>query len=268
MLNLLRMDFYRIFRNKSFYVCFGLLIFANLLTFGTLYLISNPSARSLFLELGGQVTGDPDALAASLSNTTILELYRQGTVGAGFFGVTTGVLAALFVCADFDSGFIKNIMAAHENKWDYIMSKTACLCSVNLLYLTANFGVVLIVNMICKNFFKASEPADVLFYMFAAWLLVNAFSALTILACVVTRRLAAGVAWAICVNSGLVIVILSSGLNIFGLSWITDNSIYMNLSALPAVFHGTYGLRPVITGIIFFVIYSVISKLVLDKKDI
>ncbi|MDC7287027.1 ABC transporter permease [Blautia schinkii] len=268
MLNLLRMDFYRVFRNKGFYVCLGILIFSNILLFGLLYMLADPSARQFLLEIGGVIKGDFSDLDTFVSNTTILEIYHQGTVGAGFFAVITGVLAALFVCTDFDSGFIKNIIAAHENKWDYILSKCVCLCTVNLLYLVINFGVMLVLNMAFKGFFKPSKPADILFYMLCAWLLISAFSMLTMLICVITRRFAAGVAWAICINSGLVTVILNTGLAIFGLGWITDNTIYMNLFNLPQVFNGTYVLRPVITAIAFFVISVILSKLVLAKKDI
>lgn len=270
MLNLLRMDFYRIFRSKGFYVCLGALILANALLFGLLYILADPSARQYFLALGGEIktSGDFVELNTFVSNTTILEIYHQGTVGAGFFAVITGVFSAIFVCADFDSGFIKNIIAAHENKWDYILSKTVCLCVVNLLFLVVNFGVLLVLNIAAKGFFNPAEPADILFYMLCAWLLINAFSMLTMFICVATRRFAAGVASAICINSGLITVILSSGLEIFGFGWVTENTIYMNLFNLPQVFHGTYGLRPVITALVFFVIYIIISKLILAKKDI
>lgn len=268
MLNLLRMDLYRIFRSKSLYICIGALVLANVLTFGLLLILSDPSTIDMLVKIGAEIKGDTAAMQTTLSGLSILELYRQATVGGGFFAVVTGILAALFVCMDFDSGFIKNIMAVHENKWDYILSKSVCFCIINFLYLAVTFVITWLLNLIAGGFFSYSSAGDILFYLFAAWMLINGFSGLILLICIVTRSKAAGVAGAICLSSGLIVTIISTVLSLFGLQWIMDNTLYMNLATLSSSFDGTYSLRPVITGVVFFVIYIVISKIVLSKKDI
>ena len=268
MLNLLRTDLYRVFRSKSFYICFGILVFINIVTFGILFIITNPSTRDLILQFGAELSADASDIESSLANTTILEIFRQGTVSGGFLSVTTGVFGALFICMDFESGFIKNIMAAHENKWDYVLGKTGTFCIVNFLYLLGTLLVTLLLNIISGGFFAYSGLEDILYYLFSAWFIVNAFSALIMLICMITRSKAAGVAGAICLNSGLVVMILSSVFGLFGLGWIFDYSLYLTLASLPSAFQGEYGLRPFITGAAFFVLYTVISEIVLAKKDI
>lgn len=268
MLNLLRMDLYRIFRNKSFYICFGILAFVNILTFLILFVITNPVTRDFILQYGAELTSDAADIESTLANTTILEVFRQGTVGGGFLSVTTGILGALFICMDFESGFIKNIMAAHENKWDYILSKAAVTAVMNFLYLAGTFLITLLLNVLSGGFFAYSLPVDVLFYLFSAWMVVNGFSALTLLICMVTRSKAAGVAGAICLNSGLIVMIISTAFSLFGLQWIFDYSLYMTLASLPSAFQGDYCLRTIVTGAGFFVLYTVASQIVLAKKDI
>ena len=51
MLNLLRTDLYRVFRSKSFYICFGILVFINIVTFGILFIMCLMSAMT-FLGFG------------------------------------------------------------------------------------------------------------------------------------------------------------------------------------------------------------------------
>lgn len=268
MLNLLRMDLYRIFHSKSLYICFGVLAFVNILTFGILFVITNPSARDFIVRFGAEVTSDAADIEAALAGTSILEVFHQGTVGGGFLSVTIGIFAALLVCMDFDSGFIKNIMAVHENKWDYILSKGACLCIVNILYLVGTLLVTLLLNFCSGGFFEFPTSADTAFYLFTAWLLINGFSAITLLVCILTRSKAAGVAGALCINSGLIVTILNTVFHLFGLQWITEYSLYMTLASLPSSFKGEYGLKPLLTGCLFFILYVVISKVILAKKDI
>ncbi len=268
MLNLLRMDLYRIFRSKSFYICFGALILCNLLTFGILLLLTNPTLKELIMQYGAEFSAGSEQIKEALSGTSILEVFRQGTIGGGLFSVTTGVLASLFICTDFDCGFIKNIVAAHENKWDYILSKICSLVLINLLYLAGSFLSILPLNLISGGIFAWSYTGDILFYLFSSWMVTNGLSALTMLICIVTRSKAAGIAGAICLNGGLIVMIVNTLLGLFGLQWLTKYSLYINLASLPSSFEGNYSLQACITGLVFLVIYTVISKIVLTRRDI
>lgn len=268
MLNLLRMDLYRIVHSKSFYICFGALILCNFMTFGILLLLTNPTLRDLVMQYGAELSAGSDQIKEALSTASILEVYRQGTIGGGLFSVSTGILASLFTCTDFDCGFIKNIMAAHENKWDYILSKMCSLILINLLYLVGSFITLLPLNLISGGVFAWSSTADILFYLFSAWMVTNGLSALTMLICIVTRSKAAGIAGAICLNGGLIVMILNALLGLFGLQWLTKYSLYVNLASLPSSFEGNYSLQACITGLVFLVIYTVISKIVLTRRDI
>lgn len=264
MLNLLRMDLYRLFRSKGFYICAGCLVFTQLLVLGVPYVLANPALREFIIQQGATITGD----VAELKSASILDLFHQGNVSGGFFSVTLGILASLFICIDFESGFIKNILTAHENKWDYILSKTSCFMLVNLMYLAITYLFCLGLNILGRGFFASVPLPNVLLYLISAWMINNGFTALTMLICIITRNKAFGVAAAICLDGGLIVMIFGSVLGLFNLNGIMRYTLYMNLNSLPQSYSGVESLKPIIIGFVFLVIYTVLSKFVLAKKDI
>lgn len=266
MLNLLRMDLYRIIRSKSFYIIFGILLIAEAISFGTLFMVTHADTGTLS-HIGITVSNVGDANAA-LTNLSLLDTFRQSMISGGGYAVLLGILSALFICIDFESGVIKNMMTAHENKWDYVLSKTISICIINFLYLAITYLAFILLNAVSGGPFKSSSVPDVLFFLLSAWMLVNGFSALTLLIGVLTRSKAAGVVLAVCVNSGLIVTLLSGVLGVFKLNWLMDNTIYMKLMALPSSFDGTYGLKPLLTGLIYVVVYTILSKIVLTIRDI
>lgn len=268
MLNLLRMDLYRLLRSKSFYVCLGCLIVVNLIAFSFLYMLGIPELRDMLVQKGATVTGDMGELERSLAEVTILDLFHEGTISGGFFALMVGVLASLFVCSDFESGFIKNILTAHENKWDYILSKISCFMIVNLSYLAITYLLCLLPNVLSGGFFAYVPAADTLLYLCTAWMLMNGFSAVILLVCTITRSKAFGVAAAICLGSGLIVSAVGGMLSIFDLHGFMDYTLYINLAALPTVYDGAVPLKPIVLGAVCLIGYTVVSKVILTKKDI
>lgn len=246
MLNLLRMDLYRIFRSKSFYICLGILL----------------------IDLGFTASGNAADTSAALKDASLLEVFGQGIISNGSYAVLLGILSSLFICVDFESGFIKNIMTAHENKWDYVLSKTISTCIINFLFLAITFLASLLLNVISGGLFRYSSAPDVMFFLFSAWMLVNGFLALNLLIGVLTRNKAAGIAVTVCINSGMIVALLTNVLGLFGLDRMTNYTISMNLVSLPSSFSGEYNLKPFLTGLIYFIVYTIISKIVLSKRDI
>lgn len=268
MLNLLRMDLRHLYRSKSIYICFGILAFTSVLTFGIFYILSNPEIQEFLLQHGATITATSGEVKEVLGTTSLLSLYHQTNISGGFFPVVISILMSLFICTDFDSGFIKNIMAVHENKWEYILSKLASISVINLMSLAGTYAITLVLNLIFGNLFHYASAADTLFYLFSVWMVTNGFCALTLLICMITRSKAAGAASAFVLCSGLIVVILQSLLGLFGAGEIMNYSLYMNLATCPLKYQGPESLRPIIVSVVFFIIYTVISKLILAKKDI
>lgn len=268
MLNLLRMDLYRMLRSKGFYICFGVLTFISLFAFGMLYVIASPSAQDFLAQKGMAMDQFQSDTGMVLNSLSILDVFHQTNITGGFFAVTIGVLASLFIGIDFEAGFIKNILCVHENKWDYILSKLCCLSIVNLLYLVGTFLVQLPLNLLLGGVFDYSSVSDVLLYMVLVWMVENAFTALSLFICMLTRSKSAGIACAILINGGIIYMLVSTFLGLFHWDGITHYSLYYLLSSLTFPHTGADIIKPVIIAAVHLVLYTVIGKILLSKKDI
>ncbi len=268
MLNLLRMNLYQLFRSKTFYICFAIVVSVNLLAFGILYALADPGFRSFIIQAGGSVSGDFQELENTLSSASILELFDQGSMTGGSFAFIVGILASIITHVDFESGFIKNILSIHVNKWDYILSKISSLCLINLIYMVGSIIVVSLCNLLAGNFFTYGSLKDILFYLLSAWMVCNGFSALTLLIVVLTRNKAACILSVVFLNGGLIVMIIRTLLGLFNLQHLTNFTLYMNLVSLPMNYRGISSWRPFIIGLGFLIFYTILSKIILAKKDI
>lgn len=268
MLNLLKMDLRRMFRGKSVYIFFGILVFITVFTFSLLFIIQDPEMQEFLTEHGMVITAESGNLKAVLNTKSLIQVYHQTNVSGGLLPVLAGILAVLFVCMDFDSGFIKNILSVHENKWNYILSKSFCLYVVNFFLIALTFLISLGLNVICRGFFSYGSGRDILFYILSIWMVVNGFTTLALVICVISRSKAAGITGAFLLGGGIIVMVLYSLLQIFGGEKIMNYTLYLNLAYCPMEYSGLSDLRPMIVGLVFCVIYMVIGKVVLAKKDI
>ena len=122
------------------------------------------------------------------------------------------------------------------------MSKSACLFLVNLFFITVTFLTALGLNAVLGGFFFYNKAVDMLFYVFCIWMVSNGFSALILMICMITRSKAAGVAGAFILCSGLIVLLVSSLLNLFGAGEIMNYTLYMNLAGCPLGYDGLSAL--------------------------
>lgn len=128
--NVFKMDLHHLVRGKVLYVMIAIAVFIPVMM-----LTQMDGANDLMAFVG--VSAFPSAEAPG------------GTFGAGMslsmLNVLTGILLCIYIGSDYKTGFIKSIVAAHANKYDYIISKAlvALVCNIALLvaYLAALFIV-------------------------------------------------------------------------------------------------------------------------------
>lgn len=268
MLNLLRMDLRRMFRGKGVYICLGILMFTTVFTYLLMFSIQDPGMREFLTDHGITVTATSGNIEHSLNSTSLIELYHQTNVSGGLLPVIAGILAALFICIDFDSGFIKNILAVHENKWDYVLSKSFCLYLANIFFVAVTFLVATGLNAACKGFFSYNAGKDILFYLFSIWMLANGISTLILMICMISRSKAVAIGSAFVLGSGVLVMLIYSVLGLFGSGEIMNYTLYRNLVFCPMKYSGLASLRPIIVSLVFGIIYMVAGKVILAKKDI
>lgn len=268
MFNLLRMDLYRMKRGRSLYVCLGILLVMTVATLGMVWLMGTPQGRETAVRIG--ILEEEQAVTADnmMEGVDTLVMLRQTGMDGGMYDLIFGVWIVLFVCMDFQSGFIKNIMAVHQNRWSYVASKVVTAGIVSICYMAAQYAVVLILNRLLGNMAPVTELKDVLFYLSWAWLLTVAFAALVIMVCVWTRSVAAGVLTAVLLGSGTVQGPLHVLLDLVRMGDWVDYTIYYTLDLGPGCYTALADLYVYGVGAGFLILYAAVAGIVLSKKDI
>ena len=161
MLNLLKMDLYRLFRSSTTWIM--LLVTVGMAVFGvsmTKYDASNmeQGADSMATEIGADVSDDGVNLNFGLSATTLPE-WATGDVdfadlvntqvGSGLFLIVVSIFVTLFVCAEHKNGYIKNIAGQFPNRGVLIVSKAVAIGAQVLAMFLVLFVTMFVTGKIC-----------------------------------------------------------------------------------------------------------------------
>ena len=250
MFNLIKLDFYRLFRTKSFYVVGIILaIFIAMVMFS----------------LG---SNDPELMneyyAYDINNLQMIDLLYQ-TLMSGMIPMVIGIGAAIFICTDYNSGYIKNIASNVKNKPTIAISKFI----VSSIGMTIYFILMILLTYILGNLYIGNvvigDVSLLVQYVGMDFFLCLVFLALVLLAASFFRSSAASITL-------IVVSMMATQLgyrvieHFLGINFIPYSPI-MNMQMLNPV--DTSGWTTAfISGIIFLIVYLVGSIVVLEKKDI
>lgn len=277
MFNLLRMDLYRMKRGKSVYVCLGILLMMTVATLCMVWLVATPQGQETAVRLGifaAEDMAEDGAFQAIVATDDVMEgvdtlvMLRQTSLDGGMHNLVFGIWVMLFVCMDYQSGFIKNVMAVHQNRWNYVLGKILTAGIVNLCYLIIQYLFVLLMNRLLGNMAPYSALGDVLFYLSWAWLVTTAFAALVIMVCVWSRKVAAGALTVVILGGGMVQGPMYALLNMIHMGDWMKYTIYHTLDLGPYRYTAPADLYVYAVGVGFMIFYAAVSGIVLKKQDI
>lgn len=278
MLNLLRMDLYRMLRSKSTYVCLACLLATIIVCYGMLWLVGTQQGQQVALSIGMfgeedvEEAGGMQAMYAELSGVLdgvdTLVMLRQSDMNGGMHSLVFGVWIILFVCMDYQSGFIKNIMALHKNRWSYVGSKVLTAGLLNLVWLVLQLGFTILLNFLFGNMVPYTRVGSLLFYLSWVWLLTTAFAAMMILVSIWTRSVAAGALTAVLIGGGAIQMMLYGILNNFHAADWMKYTLYLSIQQGPGSYTSPADLYVYGVGAGFMILYTVIAGLVLRRQDI
>ncbi len=270
MFNLLRMDLYRMIRSRAVYICLGIMLGLSILCCFMVWMFETPEGQNMALRLGMveiSELAEMEAVGSVLEEMDFLEMFRDMGMDGGSHCTMLGIVVALFVCMDFNSGYIKNIMSSHRNRWGYVVSKVLAVGILNFGLIVISLLFTLLANLVL-HMVPFVSPAQILFYLAWAWLVSTAFAALIILICVLTRSTAMGVLGAVFIGSGMVTVAASAFTDLFHMGRWVEYTLYFNLSYGPSAYSGAGDLKVFVVGLVFLVLYSLAAAVVLKKQDI
>ena len=253
MLNLFKMDMRRLFRGKTLYIMMIVLTSIVLSS-----VILSDSSANLSELLGGMQIDDPEMA------------FIGGTMGVGAIYGLIGIIAMLFICNDYSSGFAKNIFSVHTNKRDYIISKLLIMmvaCGILI-------GLFVLETVVCAAILGRSLTVDSVFgtvmFLFQKWLFSGVFAAIYIFINLWTRNKAVGTIAAFIIGTGGLVLGFSLFFEMIGIdaSIIIDSTIHGASGLINIGFNALTTLRVLITGAVWIIVYGFLSKKVLLKKDV
>ena len=234
MLNLFRMYCYKIFRQKSFYVIWLIILFYEFISF--------------------QMTEGGFA--------------EHSTDMGVFYIMLVAIFPTIFFCADISSGFIKNYAGAVSHKGIVMAARAAATFVQNLLTLVFVFTSLYIITL-----FKGTGICEISFilkYYLCMFLAGLACSFMGVMITELTRKTVSAVLLMIVVGSGLISRIASllsltftSGKFDIGGFMITSTFPQLNLATPTGGFY-----EVIIIAICYIAVSFVISLFSIEKRDI
>lgn len=253
MINLLKTDLRRLLRGKTFYIMIGIAIFI-------------PLVMLLTLDLA-----DSTILVGPIDNSGVMDI-MSSMMSIGILSILTGILISIFIGQDYNTGFIKNVMTVHANKYEYLISK-AIICLIVNVSLIITYMIALSIGGAIVGL-PLSVPSFGGFVLFILEKTITsvAFSGMFIFLSVLFRS-AYGLA--ICgalffgagiISQGLTALVAVFNLPIFG---ILNSITVFGAGSLPSLTPSVIDFIIVfIVSAVWFVLYGYFSKLLLDKRDL
>lgn len=280
MINVIKMDFYRMFKTKSLYVIWAVMAFV---TVFTTYLSAEEFRDTEILQENIQEMQEttPENMNLGMSVTLPTEPSEKVTVydivSANIQGKVVAlfivIFAVIFSMADMNSGYIKNIGGQVAKRSRLIWSKGLSL----FVYTVFTMGIFVIVQVISNQiFFGYIKFGNVEMFLkyFAVQVVLHfalALICMTIAMLIRNNVVSMTIAICLCMN---VMMVLYSGIDKL-LEHIVSKDFHLinytvtgKLSLLPMNFTNKEGLMAFVVGCIFIVVMSIISGVMFEKRDI
>lgn len=108
MFNMLRMDLYKMTKSKSVYICLAVLLSIEVLCFAMIWLIVTPEGQKASQKMGSMIVYSEEEEGGEWAEgQDILSMYREANMDGGVYYLIYGIAITLFVCMDFQGGFVK-----------------------------------------------------------------------------------------------------------------------------------------------------------------
>ena len=282
MLNILKMDLYRMFKSKSFYVLNIALVAIILSLAGMMNFTLNMDYESA-KESGFTFTSEDGSLDTGESSITkeeydkTIEEIKQETDVAQFLSfqysqmiISTllAIFVALFICSELDSGFIKNIIPLRNSRINVVISKNIIMVLFIIIQAIVAITTSIISTIILSGEINIVNTKEIIIFMALQILLRVAFSSLLIAISYLLKSKAAvmtiGILLAVNVH-GIFLGLVDRFISIFGFS-LSQLMIIGNSKITK--FESSDYQRVIIISIVYFIIYNIVSIIRTKRMEI
>ena len=285
MLNYLKMDLYRLFKTKSLYVCFALLCALCIMGSYAIWYMSTPEFMADMAGSGApseMSMGNTDSseefsiitIESSIEESitpTLQQFLGNIFVGSGTLPLLISIFFMLFVGAEFDNGFIKNIFTAKRGRGTYFASKTILSVLISVVFFLIG-TLICLVGTLFTGLEVTINPAEFAVWALLVILVCSAYAMISLVFIMFTKNKTAGTVAACVIASGFLGMLLFSIFSLFpDFSHVLDYTIFACLGALEAGLAGPTTLSAThvaaVTGL-YFVVFSLVGFMSIRTKDI
>lgn len=294
MLNMIKMDLYRMFRTKSLYVIWLIAAAAILFTTAMSKIDYDAVQKDLreqqtvaeeqqAAEEGQQVKAEEPDEPVNLGMTvelptepgkmvTVADLFYANTQ-AKFIALFLVIFAVIFGTADLNSGYIKNIGGQVKNREKLIIAKIISMLVYTVLSMAGFVLLQIIVNQIIFGKVEFGDGKEFLMYLAAQTLLHFALVIICMAIAVVTRSNVISMVISICLCMNMMIIFYSAvdhwiqkaGVKDFQLIKYTVTG---KIAMLPITPTGSECIQAAIISVGFLAAMILVSCMVFKKRDI
>ncbi|MDY4115235.1 ABC transporter permease [Blautia sp.] len=281
MLNLIKMDLYRMFRTKSLYVI--CIVLAAALLFTTIlcktdYEILN-EADAVQQEQVAELT--TENINVGMMVTLPTEPGEKVTVFDIFFGNSQGkfyalflvIFAVLFSTADISSGYIKNIGGQVQSRGALVISRAIALAVFTIMTLAGVFVFQAVANGIIFGYLEWGDARAILLYFATEMVLHYALVLICMTIAVTLKNNVISMVIAVCLTMNVMTIVYGLVNNAIQKMGIQNFQIYEytitgKLSLLPMNPGGKECLAAFGVALAFIVATIVAGSVVFQKRDI
>lgn len=281
MLNLIKMDLYRMFRTKSLYVI--CIVLAAALLFTTIlcktdYEILN-EADAVQQEQAAELT--TENINVGMMVTLPTEPGEKVTVFDIFFGNSQGkfyalflvIFAVLFSTADISSGYIKNIGGQVQSRGALVISRAIALAVFTIMTLAGVFVFQAVANGIIFGYLEWGDARAILLYFATEVVLHYALVLICMTIAVTLKNNVISMVIAVCLTMNVMTIVYGLVNNAIQKMGIQNFQIYEytitgKLSLLPMNPGGKECLAAFGVALAFIVATIVAGSVVFQKRDI
>ena len=263
MLNMLRMDVRRLTRSKSFYLC--LCILALLIMICAISQNDAQISKGFTNELDtGHVIGVFTALDCLI---TTPEALLSG-LGKTYIGLIFGIFLVLFVCEEYQCGYIKNSCMMYQNRNAIILNKFMVALFLSCFLVVFSAICVTLFGFLFIKQFHIGDMGVLLSYMGVLAIVLTAYHSLLICISTLSHQKTLGIVIVFLLSSAFIFMIIDPILINFHLLNIKSYLITGMMSSLPMKFDAVISVRILVMSMIYMITYTALSIVIIRRKDL
>lgn len=281
MLNMIKMDLYRMFRTKSLYVVWIIAAAAIIISTGfskdEYDMISEEAGAPK--EMAEMQAEEPVQLGLSVilptepgEKVTVADILFANTQ-AKFIALFLVIFAVMYATADINSGYIKNIGGQVRNRGSLILAKAVSLLVYTVLSMVGAAVLQIVSNQIILGYIEWGGAKDFLMYLGIQTLLHFALVLICMAIAVIIRSNVITMIIAVCLCMNMMIILYSAadkmiqkmGVKEFQL---LDYTVTGKIAMLPMYPSGSECMEAVAVAVGFIVVMVAVTSLIFRKRDI